>query len=303
MTRRKMLGVAVLASSIGWMGCGDDNGGGGGGDGPIALEKGDTGMAANYACEPTAPDAGGEVAFTLEVRDFEMGFPVIGACVNFYGDNVVPMNDTCGETFTDADGNIEVVDPDGGWYGYRIFEGENADEGQEWVGTVQTNEEAPGDGGSATGNSVSQNTIGLIPVVLGLTQDPEDAVVSGTVQDCDGDPIAGAAVRVVRGGEVIPPMSGAADAHYEYFNGDEFPQQGRSATNTDGLYIGVNIPIDTEGEEVLVVSCGQEEGLLGCESIRAFRNTVNIINVGPERSDGPAGCADLTDSICDGAFD
>ncbi|MFW6067256.1 MAG: hypothetical protein ACOC97_02880 [Myxococcota bacterium] len=310
MDARKILGFAVLALGVGLGGCGDDGNGDGDGDAgtgngggatplPEQLSKGEGGDAV-YTCEPSAPPTGDSRTFTLAVEDFETGAPVPDVCVNFYGDNQVPVSDTCGGTTTDASGEIEVTDPDGSYYAYRIFEEAGTN-----VGVVQRNEEAPDEGGTAVGNSVSASTAGLIPGVLGVQQDPEDAIFAGTVVDCDGDVVEGAGMRVVRNGEIIPEGTGSTDARYEYFDGEEFPMQGRDSTNTDGLFIGVNIPIESQGEEVLAIACGKVDGtpeLIGCEETRSFANTVNIINLGPVREDGPEGCAAAA-SLCAEAFE
>lgn len=317
----------MALGALGAPGCGGGGGGGatdggtdGGGGGTFAnlpvtdaCTATDTGgnctshVATDYSCSPSAPAAGSSFTFTLHIADF--ADPTMAAqsvCVNVYTDNVIPQSDSCGSTMTDSNGNITVTDTDGGWFAYRIFGDSNV------LGLVQKNIEDPGPtdvpgvGGCTApcilGDSVSNGTAAAIQLVLGLQQNSAAAIFAGTVMDCTGNPVRGAAVRVVRGGAIVPAETTATGAHYEYFDGTGMiPVAGQDSTNSDGLYIGVNIPVSQPGEQVLLIACGKpvagQPQLLGCEETRSFANTVNVVDLGPVRSDAPAGCAQAA-SLC-----
>jgi hypothetical protein len=297
---RKQLGIAALGLTMALIGCGDDDNGNGG---PTDAGPGDDGFEAlpalmaggepaDYTClgERTAPETGDSSTFTLEVRDFQTGDPVPGVCVNMYSDNQVPESDTCGGNMTDEAGNIELTDPDGGWFAYRIFPTATN------LGVVQVNNATPADGGSADGNSVSTTTASLIPGLLGRSRDEDAAIFSGALYDCNNATVEGGAFRVLQGGSVVPEGPLAEDAMYAYFGGSDLPSPDQPYTNTNGLYLGINIPVQTEGEVVQLVACGKPDGenleVLGCEETRSFANTVNILSLFPTRSDGPS-CPDI----------
>jgi hypothetical protein len=302
MNFRKLLGATAVGLAIAMVGCGDDdNGPVNGDDAAVAdgfealpqLRKSDGETNANYAClgDRTAPEGNEDSTFTLEVRDFQTGAAVPGVCVNFYPDNVVPVQDECGGTMTDGDGNIEgLTDPDGGWFAYRIFPTDTT------LGVVQVNVDTPADGGSTTGNSVSETTAGLIPGLLGRSRAAGRAIFSGALYDCDNSTVEGGALRVLRGGSVIPEGTGSQDTAYAYFGATDLPDPGQEYTNTNGLYLGLNVPVETPGETVQMVACGKPDGenleVLGCEETISFPDTVNILSLYPTRADGPS-CSDI----------
>jgi hypothetical protein len=305
MNFRKLLGVSALSLAVAMVGCGDDDNGPVNGDDADVpppppdgfedlpqLRKSDGETDANYAClgDRTAPEGNEDSTFTLEVRDFRTGAAVPGVCVNFYPDNVVPVQDECGGTMTDEDGNIEgLTDPDGGWFAYRIFPTDTT------LGVVQVNVDTPADGGSATGNSVDDTTANLIPGLVGRSLAEGRAIFSGALYDCDNSTVEGGAFRVVRDGAVIPEGPGSQDTMYAYF-GPDLPDPQQEYTNTNGLYLGLNVPVQTPGETVQLVACGKPDGenleVLGCEETISFPDTVNILSLYPTRSDGP-NCPDI----------
>lgn len=321
MNTRKKLCLAALVISVGLTGCSDDGNGnpvdggnadtGNGGDGGGGDGGGGGGLldgvpdattpsgAADYACngDETAPATGSSTDFTLNFDDFG-GMTAPGSiCVSFYDDNMIPMSDSCAASgqMTDTMGALSVTDPDASWYAYRVYPSTTT------LGVIQKNEAAPASGGSADAYTVSPTTAQLIPGILGLSQDPADGIFAGAVSDCNGDLVNGAVFRVVKGGTIIPEGPMQADAHYEYFNGTgDLPQAGQDYTNDDGQFLGANIPVGTEGEQVELIACANVGGtptLIGCEETRAFAGYVNIVNLGPLRSDGPAACSGL-ESLC-----
>ncbi len=320
---RKLVGMGILAGALGLAGCGDDDGGsdagGGGTDGggtdagpmdpdlPLAQVGDDispddpqaidpaTAMPADFSCvgSVTAPaDDGAEISFTLTMEDFQEGNPVPDVCVEFYPDNTLDTDDTCDGMTTDEEGNITVMDNAGSWYAYRVFPHTGPTPATTVVGSVQYNEASPdSDGGDATGNSVSQATINLIPTVLGFRRAEGTAVLAGTLSDCNDDPVYGTIIRVYSpDGTLIAEGRRQSEPHFRYFDGDDFPNGSQPWSHRDGLYAAANLPVSDM--PVFVELWGRTaEGapleLLGCETARLFADTVTILNVGPKRSDGP----------------
>jgi hypothetical protein len=287
---RKVLGLAGLGLAVGLVGCGDDD------NGVVNpfLELPQTmvdGAPANYGClgSPTAPATGEERTFTLIIRDFQSGDRVPGICVNFYGDNNVPETDECGGAMTDAEGELEVTN-NGGWFAYRLFETATT------MGVVQRNVLSAEEGGTQGGNSVAKTTAGLLPGLLGRQRDEGTSVFAGSVYDCDGETVEGAGVGVARGGSMIPEGPGSRDPMYAYFGTSSLPDGNQPYTNTNGLFLAINMPVNTPGEMVQVVACGKPDGtnleIIGCEETRSFADTVNIVSPFPRRADGP-NCPDI----------
>ncbi len=260
------------------------------------------GTPADYAClgMRRAPDETGDASdFTLIVQDFETGDPVSDLCVAFYADNQVPATDDCGDATprTDAQGRITVADVPGSWYAYRVFPKRGPTPASTYVGSIQVNETAPDAGGSTEASAIAQSTVNLIPTALGLTRSPGTALVAGRVQDCAGENVHGVTVRVYTADGAAVAEGAAADpeaVHYRFFDGSgALPSSDQPFTHVDGLYGVVNLPVPSGGAEFFIEAWGRRPGdaapvLLGCERIRAFPDVVNIVNLGPLRSDGPS---------------
>ena len=267
-------------------------------DGEPQLIDPATAMPADFSCmgTRTQPAGGADLSFTFTVEDFQEGNPAPDVCFEFYTDNVVPMDDgTCDGMTTDDSGNATVSDAAGSWYAYRVFPKMGPTPATTVVGSVQYNEPAPDMmGETATGNSVSQATINLIPTVLGFRRAAGTAVLAGQVQDCADDPVYGAHIRAYTadGTEIVEGMR-QSDPHYRYFDGNDFPNSTQPWSHVDGLFAAANFPADAAGTPFFLELWGRltEDGpvmLLGCEEGRLFPDTVTILNIGPLRSDGPA---------------
>jgi hypothetical protein len=258
----------------------------------------------NLACLGTAtqPTPGAPVDVTLELRDFEMDFPVSNTRVWFFRDNEIGEScdaPVCTELMTDSSGNAIVSAPASGWYAYRVFPRMGATAGMTVIGSMQLNEPAPAAAGSVVANAVSQGTINLIPAVLGIGRQPGTAVLAGTVMDCDETPVYGAIIRLFDGDTEITQGELATEPQYRYFDGDSFPSDSQPHTHVDGLYVGVQIPPPSTTGSLRIEAWGRPTEAdaprrIGCEATRALADEVTIINIGPERSDYPVGhpCAE-----------
>lgn len=310
-----ILGCA-LALGLGMVACdnstttdaGVDSGGGGddaGTPSTVAIgfgESRDALTAADYSCRGsvTAPTAGGDATFDVVAEDFFNGMPVEGLMVQFFSDNMVSLDGTCTGTCqavtTAADGTASVTAPEGAWYGYRIQAGSAMVAGapSDYIQVVQYNEPAPAGGGSATLNAVSMSTQNTITALLSVQQQPGNGIITGQLQDCGGENIANAHIRIFDSSGEIAFGTGRMDTKPFYFNGMSTPAARETATNVDGLYGVANVPIPADNvvrvELWGALTDGAAEELLGCESVAVVADGITIINAGPMRSDGPSGC-------------
>ena len=80
----------------------------------------------------------------------------------------------------------------------------------------------------------------LIPAIIGIDWDRDDAIVSGTVLDCAGDGIEHAQVWFHAPGEDAPPDQG--DVFYFDSNGLPSPHDVEADTEPNGLWVAINVP-------------------------------------------------------------
>jgi hypothetical protein len=257
---------------------------------------------ANYACLGTAtgPMPGTDITYPFQLRGFGSGDEVRTARVWFFPDNILADTCTgsCIEFTTDMMGNGSVTSPASGWYAYRVFQRNGATMASTYVDSVQVNEPAPGPGGGTVeANAVSVSTLNLIPAAYGFMRVPTTAIVAGEVQDCDGDQVRGAIVRLFNadGSEIIHDPEGVTAPHIQYFDGMENPDNATEYTQVDGLYAAANLTAPATGfgsiraEAWGIPSEGAELTRLGCEVVGIYSDGVSIVNIGPERSDYPLG--------------
>jgi hypothetical protein len=224
--------------------------------------------------------------FTLVIRDFQTNEP-LSTCLSYYADNQVPVSDTCGTTMTNASG--EVVLPLFGhdWFAHRLYATVNR------LGWLRSNRPTPSPGASLVDYSVSYTTASTITGLLGRTYTTGTATFLGVVEDAAGSPLQGAIVRAVRAGQVTPIAEGAtaSDPMYAYFGSDNLPSSTEPYTNTNGLYIAINMPVLQSGEVVQLVACGTPGGetweVIGCEETRVFPDTYHHVALPPTRAGGP----------------
>ncbi len=257
-------------------------------------------VALDYSCRAARPlpTPGEPVDVVFQLRDFQDDFEVDATDVWLFSNNVIA--DTCDppdcQAFTtDAMGNATVTLPANGWYAYRVLPHDGLSRMTTVFSVFQYNEPAPAQPGMAvTGNSVSGSTIDLIPALLGISRTEGLAVVAGRVEDCSEHYVENVVLRLYDpdGNYVASTPTGP---FYHYFNGDpndNLPAQDEPDTNTDGLYVIVEVPVDSD-RPYRLEAWGNLDGeltLLGCEAARIFPDAVTILNMTPVRSDAPAGC-------------
>lgn len=247
----------------------------------------------------TAPDATGEATtFNLRMLDFQNSTPVEGLTVSVFPDNIVPSDfscaGTCVEGTSNADGNLSVTDNLGSWYSYYVapLAGEGAS--NTTIASIEYNVTASGEGSTHGGVRVSEATISLIPLVLGLSRPEHSAVIAGAFYDCNGNGLQNVQVRVyAHDGTFIADAGTRTGPSYNYFNGSMFPSSTATASAIDGLFAAINLPVSTE--TVRVESWGNVDGemhMLGCEEGYILDNGITIMNLKPARADGPSGCSE-----------
>ncbi|MFK7987906.1 MAG: hypothetical protein AB8I08_17945 [Sandaracinaceae bacterium] len=256
----------------------------------------------DFSCRGTRvqPTAGAAVSTTFQLRDFQDDFEVTGTEVWLFSDNVIADTCTapgCQMFTTDAMGDGMVDLPADGWYAYRVIAREGETRNSTVFSVFQYNEPAPADaGGAVEGNSVSGSTIELIPALLGITREPGRALVSGRLEDCNGNFVQNSAVRLYDGdGNLVVDGSATTEPSYHYFNGNpdsNLPNQEETFSNVDGLYVVVQVPV-LDDRPYRVEAYANLDGTtarVGCESARIFPDAVTILNVGPERADADPAC-------------
>ncbi len=268
-----------------------------------------SGTAAGVSCVGTAtqPTAGADISITLDLEAFGQHgdrAPMTHVC--FCPDNVLSAEalgatGTCGtgcqDVTTDAMGHASVMAQANGWYAYRVFGHRGATPGTTFLDSIQVNESAPAaSGGTVTGNAVTLLTENLILAAQLLELVPGTTTIAGRIGDCGDNDVSNAIVRAFHedGTEIIAGPE-VTDQRFQYFDGAENPDASAVFTNTDGLYVAVNIP--TTEAELIRVEAWAYTGTgttgtptrIGCEAVNAFPDGVSIVNIGPTRNDYPAG--------------
>lgn len=327
MTKSKILGTTLLFVGAALAGCGGTDAAtndAGTSDGsvvdmgsellpvPVAYESvGGTPTATtlDFGCRGTSTrpvETGAATMFDIRAEDFQNHTPVPDVAINFYPDNLIPNDRSCTGTcltsMTNSDGHVTVTDALDSWYAYYIaprdctVSGACPTPAATPVPTVQYNEVTPAAGMTATGNSVSQATLGLIPTVLGLSRQNGTAIVAGALYDCADHVLQNLVIRMYNpDGTFIEDLGGRTQPAYKYFNGDSFPDGTQTHSNIDGLYAAANIAVPADGAPLRIEAWGTIDGashMVGCEEARVFANGVTVINIRPKRSDGPTGCSE-----------
>lgn len=258
----------------------------------------------DYAClgARNMPVGGAAVDTTFHLVDFQDDFDVANAEVWLFTDNTI-ANDcvapNCQTLTTNDMGRAMATLPAGGWYAYRVLPYDDPfSRMSDIFGVFQYNEPAPANGGDTVqGNSVNGVTIDLIPSLLGITRADGLAMIAGRIEDCSGQFVENAVVRIYDpDGNCIEEGLMNDDPHIHYFNGDasnNLPDQAETDSNTDGLYLIVHVPPDTADRPFRVEAWGNlggEQTLLACEAVRIFPDAVTILNMIPLRADAPAEC-------------
>ncbi len=257
-------------------------------------------VALDYACRGsrTRPTAGDPIPVTFQLRDFQDDFEVDDTEVWLFSNNEIGDScdaPSCQSFTTDGTGNAEVTLPADAWYAYRVLPKTGLSRMTTVFSVFQYNEPAPAAaGGAVTGNSVSGSTIDLIPALLGISRSEGLAIVAGRIEDCSGNFVQNAILRMYDPDGALVATT-AAGPFFHYFNGDandNLPAQDETRSNADGLYVIVEVPVESD-RPYRVEAWGNLDGefrLLGCEAARIFPDAVTILNMTPVRGDAPAGC-------------
>lgn len=229
-----------------------------------------------------------DLAINGVIEDFEKEEPVGTAYLEGWSnDDITSSPDV--QTQADDNGNISVSFPSCTPIAYKTFT--PADMGQE--GARDTYEVHQTYGFSASGtssetyNSVAQSTATLITALIGVAWDYDTtAVIAGTAYDCGEVGIANAQVYIHD--SAGNPPTGTEDNPFGVFyfaNGLPTDNANQPWTNTDGLWVGVNVPAgdwiaDMYGWD------GTQHVLLGSTNLRATEGSVYISNIYAGIDDG-----------------
>lgn len=290
---------------------GTDSGGGDTGPAPAPMLPQAVANAAPavYGCASTAPTPGAAIAITMSLEVFgQNGDKARNTHVCFCGNNLLSpealaptFGTSCGtgceSVMTDSTGAATVNGFANGWYAYRVFAQTGPTSSTMFLDSIQANEPAPAAaGGTVTGNAVSLLTAMLISEAELIPRVPGTTTIAGRMFDCGGNDVSNAIVRAYHAdGTEIRQGVDPTEPHYAYFDGSENPDALATYTNTDGLYVGVNVtPVTATagGSERIRVESWAFTGTgtgtatrIGCESVEAFADGVSIVNIGPLRSD------------------
>jgi hypothetical protein len=242
--------------------------------------------------------AGGSFDVVAFVEDFESGDPVDAATVDvYYADRVQGAPDV--SAVSDSAGDLRVASPACQALTYKVTT-------DPILAETRTTYEAhqvfphPGEGNTEiTGFSflsVSTVTYQLIPTILGVTVDPDKAVIAGTAYDVardaglpsddDAGKVEGAQVIVYDESGNIP------DSLVVNYFVDDFPDRDQKWTSADGLWVASNVPPGN----LRVEMWGQVDGvltLLGATQVYSEANGINISNIYAGYGDGvkyPSSC-------------
>lgn len=292
---------------------------------PSAVASGTSAMTSCVGTT-THPTPGADISITMTLKSFgENGDTANGAEICFCPNNILSTQalatmtahdcGTCQDVTSDATGHVTVTAQANGWYAYRVFFHQIAmTQRTTFLDSIQVNEPAPAAaGGMVDGNAVSQLIATTISEAQLITRDPTATTIAGRIFDCAGNDMSNVIVRAFhQDGTEIPEGAEVSAAHFRYFDGTENPDASATWTNSDGLYVALNVPPVGHSELIRVeawantaasVSCTmdsqcgtgtcdttlgqclQEAHRIGCEAVPAFPNGVSIINIGPLRSD------------------
>jgi len=256
---------------------------------------------ADYSClgTRTRPPGGASIDYTLHLQDFQSSMPSKELTVRIFPDNVIRDTCTapeCVEAMSDLSGDVPAMGASSSWFAYQVLPKMGDTTLTTVVGSAAYNELVPDAAGGepVVGSSVSEQTLELIPIVLGFRRAPGTAILAGRVRDCMATPVRGVTARAFApDGTEIAEGEGATDPHYRYFDGRSFPSADAPYTQEDGLFAAANFAIPSGEMPIRVEIWGRletasaEPVLLACEQARLFADTVTILNMGPSRSDGP----------------
>ncbi len=228
-----------------------------------------------------------------EIVDFQTGDSVADATVQvWYGDDLNTSADVT--TQADGDGNFTVDAPSCTPIAYGTSTPE------EWEETKDTFEVHQVFGYSSDGssdeefNSVSEATSRLIPSLIGIEWDETTGIIAGTAYDCDVEPMQYVQVYLHDGSGNMP--SSGEVFYFSESGGTSLPtdKDSQPYTNTNGLWVAINIPAGTWTVEAWGFDTTAGERVkLGATVLQINAGSVNISNIYTGISDGiwyPGSC-------------
>lgn len=231
----------------------------------------------------TAPPDGPVQDRQFQLQTFFDGTPVAGACINFYDMNNRPPMADCGSggnsTTTDTSGNAFVPVSDG-WFSYEVFP-----TGATSPPSVQTFQPyvVAEPMGTTILTVISQSTWDMFGSVAG--GDPGTATMAAILEDCAGQPISNAVLRLFVGDPPTCLPNDPSAGHY--FN---------LGSIVDGTFVIGNIPVtpfDTSTDQPTALleawanGPANEPVLIACEAVWLIPDGLTILRLDPLRADGP----------------
>lgn len=137
--------------------------------------------------------------------------------------------------------------------------------------------------------SVSDVTYQLIPSILGVTVDPDKAIIAGTAFDCTRDAALEPAddSGKVEGVQVIvyDEQGNIPDTLQVHYFVEAFPARDQLHTSADGLWVAANVPPGRLRVEMWG-QVGGELTLLGATELQSEADSINIANIFAGYGDG-----------------
>jgi len=238
---------------------------------------------ARGAAEPD-PSCQVDVSYSGIVKDFQYGDGVAEAAVQLWADDNI-QGGTPVATAADSAGNFTITGPACQPFAY------GTSTPPEWQQTKDTYEVHQVYGYSESGsedvefNSVSEATSRLIPGLIGVEWDESTGIIAGTAYDCNENPIQYAQIFLHDANGNIPATG---DIFYFSANGDtNLPTDKVSQpnTNTNGLWVAINVPAGTWTVEMWGWD-GTQEVMLGATELQILAGSVNISNIYTGDDDG-----------------
>lgn len=227
------------------------------------------------------------------IEDFQSGDPVRDATVQLWvSDSISGSADET--TVSDGDGRFVV---EAAQSCTPIAYGTSTP--PKWELTKDTFEVHQVFGYSADGtsdeifNSVSDTTSKLIPSLIGVEWDQSSTgIIAGTAYDCDVEPVEFAQIFIHDGNGNIPATGDVF--YFSESGGTSLPTSidSQPHTNTNGLWVVVNIPAGTWTAEMWGFD-GTDHVLMGATVLEISAGSVNISNIYTGISDGiwyPGSC-------------
>jgi hypothetical protein len=236
------------------------------------------------------PSCQSEATVAGEVVDFQTEDAVPDATVQVWlGDDLFTSPDLT--TQADSDGKFEITAPTCTPIAY------GTSTPPEWQETKDTFEVHQVFGYGTSGedfNSVSEATSRLIPSLIGIEWDETAAIIAGTAYDCDIEPMQ--YVQIYLHDDAGNPPSSGEVFYFSESGGTSLPTDKESQpwTNTNGLWVAMNIPAGTWTVEAWGYDAGTSGYVkLGTTVLQIGAGSVNISNIYTGISDGiwyPGSC-------------